>query len=65
MPEDAIRPLASTYLKGDPVAGEIAVITQEQAEEADYNLSPSRWVVAVPQREGAGLDELLTALIPC
>ena len=24
---------------------EIAVITQEQAEKADYNLSPSRWVM--------------------
>lgn len=31
-------------MKGEPVEGEIAVITREQAEEADYNLSPSRWV---------------------
>lgn len=31
-------------MKGNPVEGEIAVITREQAEEADYNLSPSRWV---------------------
>ncbi|WP_298280516.1 N-6 DNA methylase [uncultured Bradyrhizobium sp.] len=43
IPEDAIRPLAAAYLKGEPVEGEIAVITRQQAEEADYNLSPSRW----------------------
>lgn len=42
--EDDIRPLAAAYLKGEPVDGEIAVITREQAAEADYNLSPGRWV---------------------
>ena len=44
IPEEDIRPLAAMFLKGEPVEGEIAVITQEQAAEADYNLSPSRWV---------------------
>lgn len=44
IPEEDIRPLAAAYRKGEPVEGEIAVITKEQAAEADYNLSPSRWV---------------------
>ncbi|MGY4812321.1 N-6 DNA methylase [Xylella fastidiosa subsp. fastidiosa] len=44
MPEEDVRSLAALYLKGEPVAGELAVITQQQAEEADYNLSPERWV---------------------
>lgn len=44
LPEEDIRPLAAMYLKGEPVDGELAVITLEQAREADYNLSPSRWV---------------------
>ena len=44
IPEEDIRPLAAMFLKGEPVEGEVAVITREQAEEADYNLSPSRWV---------------------
>ncbi len=44
IPEDDIRPLAAAFLKGEPVEGEVAVITREQAEQADYNLSPSRWV---------------------
>ena len=44
IPEEDIRPLAAAFVKGEPVEGEIAVITREQAKEADYNLSPSRWV---------------------
>ena len=44
IPEEDIRPLAAAFAKGEPVEGEVAVITREQAQEADYNLSPSRWV---------------------
>ena len=44
IPEDDVRPLAESFVKGEPIEGEVAVITREQAEEADYNLSPSRWV---------------------
>ena len=44
IPEEDIRLIAATFGKGEPVEGEVAVITREQAEEADYNLSPSRWV---------------------
>ncbi len=42
--EEDIRPLAAMYLRGEPVEGELAVISTGQAEEADYNLSPGRWV---------------------
>ncbi len=55
LPEEDIRPLAAMYLKGEPVEGEVAVITTEQAREADYNLSPSRWV-------GSGNDAELEKL---
>ena len=44
IPEEDIRPIAAAFLKGTAVDGEVAVITREQAAEADYNLSPSRWV---------------------
>jgi type I restriction enzyme M protein len=44
LPEEDIRPLAEMFNKGRPVEGEVAVITRDQAEKADYNLSPSRWV---------------------
>lgn len=54
--EEDIRPLAAMYLRGEPVEGELAVISTEQAQEADYNLSPSRWV--------AQADDTLSADIP-
>ena len=44
IPEEDIRPLAAAFMKGEPIEGEVAVIRREQAEKADYNLSPSRWV---------------------
>ncbi len=44
IPAEDIQPLATSFLKGEPVEGETAVITREQVVEADYNLSPSRWV---------------------
>ena len=53
VPEEDIRPIAAAFLKGEPVEGEVAVITREQAAEADYNLSPSRWV-----GQAAGGDEV-------
>jgi type I restriction enzyme M protein len=59
IPEAEIRPLAAAYLRGDPVAGEIAVITRQQAEEADYNLSPSRWVGQAEGDDTADLKGIL------
>ncbi len=44
LPEEGLRPLAAIYVKGEPVEGELAVITTQQAAEADYNLSPGRWI---------------------
>ena len=44
IPQEDIRPLAAAFLEGEPVEGEVAVITRGQAEQTDYNLSPSRWV---------------------
>lgn len=59
IPDDAIRPLAAAFLKGEPVEREVAVITKAQAEEADYNLSPSRWVGPAAGDEQAGIAEIL------
>ena len=59
VPEEDIRPLADAFLEGEPVAGEIAVITREQAKEADYNLSPSRWVGAVSNGDSADLNDIM------
>ena len=59
IPEDDIRPLAAAYRKGEPVEGEIAVITREQAKEADYNLSPSRWVETFSDNESVDLKDII------
>ena len=59
IPEEDIRPLAAAFLKGEPVEGEVAVITREQAQEADYNLSPSRWVGPAVAGEDMDLKTIL------
>ena len=59
IPEEDIRPLAAAFLKGEPVEGEIAVVTREQAQEADYNLSPSRWVGPAVAGEDMDLKTIL------
>jgi type I restriction enzyme M protein len=59
IPEEDIRPLAAAYLKGEPIEGEIAVITRQQAQESDYNLSPSRWVGSTAAGEQTDLKNIL------
>lgn len=59
IPNADISRLAATYLKGESFEGEIAVITREQAAEADYNLSPSRWVGPASSGDGADLRDIL------
>ena len=60
VPEEDIRPLAAAFLKGEPLAGEIAVITREEVAKADYNLSPSRWAGPVSNEDSADLNDILT-----
>ena len=63
VPEEAIRPIAAAFLKGEPLEGEVAVITREQAAEADYNLSPSRWVGQANSTEVGSVRDLLAELV--
>ena len=62
IPEEDIRPLAAAFLKGEPIEGELAVITREQAAEADYNLSPSRWVGQSSAAEVGSVSALVREL---
>lgn len=63
IPENIISPLASTYLKGEPIQGEIAIISNTQAGEADYNLSPSRWIGQTESITVGSVKELLSQLV--
>ncbi|MYC97570.1 MAG: N-6 DNA methylase [Caldilineaceae bacterium SB0661_bin_32] len=63
IPEEDIPPLALAFAKGQPVEGEVAVITRAQAEEADYNLSPSRWVEQTTSDDNSSnISELVVSL---
>lgn len=65
LPEEDIKSLATMYLKGDAVEGEVAVITAQQAEEADYTLSPSRWVSNGSESDAKDLGALLKRFQEC
>lgn len=63
LPEGDLRTLAAMYAKGEPVDGELAVITRQQAEEADYNLSPSRWVGQTEDAAHRDIPQLVAELV--
>ncbi len=63
IPEGDIRPLAAMFLKGEPVEGEVAVITREQAAEADYNLSPSRWAAQSDALEQRPIKDIVDEML--
>lgn len=60
--EEDLRSLAAMFLKGQPVDGELAVISKQQAEKADYNLSPTQWVDTAENSEVRALPGLLDEL---
>lgn len=62
IPEDSIRQLATMFLKGESVENELAVVTLEQVEAADYNLSPSRWIGPAEEADDASIGGLLKDL---
>ena len=62
IPENDIRPIAVAFLKGETIEGEVAVITRDQAAEADYNLSPSRWVGQAEETEFRSIQSLIHEL---
>ena len=62
IPEEDIPAIAEAFAAGEPVEGEVAVITREQAAGADYNLSPSRWVGQATDEESASVFDLIDEL---
>jgi len=59
--EDVID-LAKLYNASEAVEGEVAVIELAQAAEADYNLSPSKWVPQAGSAQVAEIPQLLAEL---
>jgi type I restriction enzyme M protein len=55
--------LARIYLLGEPIAGELTVATLDEIAEADYNLSPSRWVNQASREELRPVKDILADLL--
>lgn len=46
IPQDGINSIATAFIAGGPIDGQVALISVDALRDADYNLSPSRWVAA-------------------
>ena len=63
IPNEYIRRLATAFMKGEPVEGEVAIITREQTKKTNYNLSPTRWAGQTNSAEIGSVSALLKELI--
>ncbi|QYJ04178.1 N-6 DNA methylase [Nocardioides panacisoli] len=61
--EEDVADLARLFNTGEPVEGEVAVIDLQQAADADYNLSPSRWIQQASALDHRTVPELLSELV--
>lgn len=59
--EDVVE-LSKLYNAGEEVEEEVAVVDLAQITEADYNLSPSRWVLTAEAADHVEIPELLAQL---
>jgi len=57
--EEELRPLAELFTRGEPVPGELITITNEQARDTDYNLSPSRWIGGAQSGQIVSIPDLI------
>ena len=63
IPASDIRPIAASFLKGEPMEGEVAVIMREDAKKSDYNLSPSRWVKNTELEEQRPIQDIIAEML--
>ena len=57
------RGLADLFNRSEPADGEVVVITRDQAAEADFNLSPSRWVSSANDAEHRPIREIVAEFV--
>lgn len=62
LPAEEIETIARLFLSGEVVEGDVAVISTDQAQAADYNLSPARWVQRNAVTDELSVTELLATL---
>jgi type I restriction enzyme M protein len=59
---EGIKKIATAFINARPIEGFVAVITNEDAAERDFNLSPSRYVASGSQEAFRELPELIAEL---
>jgi len=62
IPDESIRKIAQGFIKGQDVERFVKVITNEEAAENDYNLSPSRYVDTSEKEVYRPIPEILDEL---
>ena len=62
IPDESIRKIAQGFIKGQDIERFVKVITNGQAAENDYNLSPSRYVDTSEKTEYRPIPEILEEL---
>jgi len=63
LPDEAVRAIAKLYHGSEAIEGEVAVIDKARAAEADYNLSPSRWIGQADDLIGRPVKQILTDIL--
>lgn len=61
--EEGLQQLADLFRSDQPIEGEVNIITTEQVREADYNLSPARWVAQADATEFRPVKEIFADLV--
>jgi len=62
IPDDSLRSLAAEFSNGVPVERRVSVVTLDQVAEADFNLSPSRWITVANDKAIADISSLVLEL---
>lgn len=59
LPQEELKAIAMAFTRGEPMEGEITVVEKDKIAEADYNLSPSRWVEQNSNAELRNIGDLI------
>ena len=60
--EEELQQLADLFRSGEPLDSQVGVITTQQVQDADYNLSPARWVAQADAAVQRPVKEIFTDL---
>lgn len=60
LPNEEVASIATAFVEAEATHGDVAIISKEQAEAADYNLNPSRWVEWEIEESSHSLSDLLS-----